>query len=76
MRNPSQEFIFPQPDAEGINEMKEFYLRSFNRTLSTAEAHEVVSRLIRYLYLINHQCFITPSTAENLTTTDRLPRSR
>lgn len=58
MPKASEEFIFPQPDAEGIKEMQAFYKREFNRELTVAEAHEVLSRLMRYLYLVNHSVFL------------------
>ena len=61
MRKPSEEFVFPQPDAEGIKEMQTFYKKKFHRDLTAVEAYEVVSRLMRYLYLVNHEIFLSPA---------------
>ena len=65
----SQEFIFPQPDAIGIANMQKLYLDKFNKVLSDGDAREILSRLMRYIYLLNFPCSITESTLENRTTT-------
>lgn len=70
-RRTSDEYVFPQPDAEGIARVQEIYLNKCDKTLSEAEAREVLSRVMRYLYLLNFTCSTTVSTPENPTTTAR-----
>lgn len=65
----STEFIFPQPDAEGIARVQEIYLNKCDKAINEAEAREVLSRVMRYLYLLNFTCSTTESTPENPTTT-------
>lgn len=67
----SREFVFPQPDAEGIAKTQEVYLNKVGHALTEAEAREVLSRVMRYLYVLNFPCFDTDSTQENPTTTAR-----
>ena len=43
--------LYPQPDAQGLAKTKDFYLNRLGRTLSDEEAHEVLSALMRFLYL-------------------------
>jgi hypothetical protein len=50
----SQEFIFPQPDEQGIRETKELYRKVANRELSDREAREALRRIMRYLFLLNY----------------------
>ena len=61
--------MFPQPDAEGIARVQEIYLNKCDKAISEAEAREVLSRVMRYLYLLNFICSATESTPENPTTT-------
>lgn len=65
----SREFVFPQPDAEGIAKTQELYLNKCGKHISEGEAREVLSRMMRYLYVLNFPCSATPSTPENPTTT-------
>jgi len=67
----SREFVFPQPDAEGIAKTQELYLNKCGKIISESEAREVLSRVMRYLYVLNFPCFDTESTPESPTTTDR-----
>ena len=67
----SNEFVFPQPDAAGIAKTQELYLNKVGHALTEAEAREVLSRVMRYLYVLNFPCFYTDSTPENPTTTAR-----
>ena len=71
MPKRSEEFVFPQPDAEGIKEMQAFYKKEFQRDLTDVEAYEVVSRLMRYLYLVNHGTFL-PASSEGAEITDSI----
>ena len=68
-RRTSHEFTFPQPDAEGIARVQEIYLNKCGKAISEADAREVLSRVMRYLYLLNFTCSTTESTPENPTTT-------
>lgn len=65
----SSEFIFPQPDAVGIAETQKLYFNKVGKTISKAEASEVLGRVMRYLILLNTPCLNTESTPENPTTT-------
>lgn len=65
----SRELVFPQPDAEGIAKTQELYLNKVGKTLTEGEAREVLSRVMRYLFLLNFPCSDTESTPENPTTT-------
>ncbi|MCC6687208.1 MAG: hypothetical protein IT205_09495 [Fimbriimonadaceae bacterium] len=65
----STEFMFPHPDAEGIARVQEIYLNKCDKAISEAEAREILSRVMRYLYLLNFTCSTTESTPENPTMT-------
>ena len=66
-----RDFLLPQPDAIGIAETKELHLSNYGRVLSDEEAHEILSRVMRYLFLINNPApCSTDSTLENPTTTN------
>jgi len=43
--------LYPQPDAQGLAKTKDFYLNRFGKTLTDEEAHEVLSAVMRFLYL-------------------------
>lgn len=65
----SEEFVFPQPDAQGIAETKELYFNKLGRTLTDAEAAEALGRVMRYLFLQFSPCSSTESIPESPTTT-------
>lgn len=65
----STEFIFPQPDAEGIAETQKLYFNKVGRSILESEASEVLGRVMRYLFLLNMPCSNTESTPENPMTT-------
>ena len=75
---------YPTPDAEGLAKTKELYLNQCSRELTDEEAYEVLSQVMRFLYLINpaypgynplshpindQPCSTTPSMPENPTKT-------
>ena len=62
-------FLYPTPDEEGIAKTKKLYLNRFNLEISDDQASEVLSRVMRYIYLISEQCPDTPSTLESPKTT-------
>ncbi len=58
-------YLFPLPDDEGIAKMKKMYLNRLSRTLTDEQAAEVLSRVMRYIYLTSELCSDTPSMPEN-----------
>ena len=58
------EFLLPQPDAEGIAQTQELYLRKYGRTLTPDEAAEALGKVMRYLFLVNNPSGSTPMTAD------------
>ena len=51
--------------------MQKLYLDKFNKVLSDGDAREILSRLMRYIYLLNFPCSNTESTPESQTTIDQ-----
>jgi hypothetical protein len=49
----SEEFIFPEPDAEGITQMQELYYQRTGKEITELEAKEALGRVMRYLFLLN-----------------------
>lgn len=45
--------LYPSPDREGIEQAKQFYRKKRGRELTDEEAHEALSSIMRFLYLIN-----------------------
>lgn len=43
--------LYPMPDAEGLAKTKDFYLNQLGRTITDAEAYEVLNSVMRFLYL-------------------------
>ena len=57
--------LFPIADAQGIAKVKELYLNRVGRTLSDEEAAEVLTLVMRFIYLTSGACFDMDSTPEN-----------
>lgn len=62
-------YLIPLPDSEGIAKTQELYLNRLGISLTEEEAAEVLSRVMRFLYLTSELCSDTPSTPENPKTT-------
>jgi len=43
--------LYPVPDAEGLAKTKTFYLNRFGKALSDQEAYDILSSVMRFLYL-------------------------
>lgn len=50
----------PQPDAQGIRETKEAFKQHLGKDLTDLEAYEILSRLMRYIFLVNNPDFELP----------------
>lgn len=61
----------PQPDAIGIANVQKLYLDKFEKRLSDVDAREILSRVMRFIFLLNFPCSSTESTPENQTTTNQ-----
>lgn len=69
--SPPAGVLYPKPDARGLAELRRLVLNRTGREISEADAHEVLSRAMRHLYLLNFPECDTHSTPESPTTTDR-----
>ena len=61
--------LYPLPDNDAIAKTKELYLNQLNIELTDEQAAEVLSRVMRFVYLTSELCSATPSTPESPRTT-------
>jgi hypothetical protein len=55
MERPEFPLLLPLADEEGIAATKDLYLKRLGRTLTDAEAADVLQRLMTIMYLISKQ---------------------
>lgn len=59
------------PSPERLAEVQKLYLTELEQEITEAEAREVLTSIMQFIYLTYGPCTTTPSTPENLTTTPR-----
>lgn len=60
---------YPKPDARGLAETRRLVFNRTGKEITDGEAAEILSRVMRHLYLLNFPPCDTPSTPESPTTT-------
>ena len=64
--------IYPTPSAEGIAKLQDFYKREHALEISEEQAYEILSGIMRFLYLTE----IKPPAAEEERLAPSLPASK